>query len=207
MASRIFARSFHYTRVFANKPPVQLFGLDGTYASALYSAASKESSIEKAYQSLSKISRLITADKKVGVILSNPALSADDRALVVDTIIEKTSSLDPTVSNLLKVLSENNRLDLFTSIYSQFQILNDAHNGLVEATVTSVQPLDRAYLRRIENAISKSSFVGEGKTLKLINKTKPDILGGLVVEVGDRTVDLSLSSKIARLNKALQDSI
>ncbi|ODV59305.1 F1F0 ATP synthase subunit 5 [Ascoidea rubescens DSM 1968] len=207
MASRIFTRSFHYTRVFASKPPVQLFGLDGTYATALYSAASKESTIDKAYQSLSKIFKLIETDKKVGVILSNPALSANDRTIVIDTIIEKTSNLDTTVSNLLKVLSENNRLDLFSSIYSQFQILNDAHNGLIEATVTSVQPLERAYLRRIEAAISKSSFVGEGKTLKLVNKTNPDILGGLVVEVGDRTVDLSISSKIAKLNKVLQDSI
>lgn len=38
-------------------------------------------------------------------------------------------------------------------------------------------------------------------------QVNPEIRGGLVVEIGDRTIDLSVSSKIAKMNKLLQDSL
>lgn len=203
MASRVFFRSMA-SAAKSVKPPVQLFGLEGTYASALYTAAAKDSSIDAAGKSLKTVSSLL-ADLKISSIVENPALSADDRKVVVDTISNKVS--DKTVSNLLTVLADNNRLGLLPQVISQFQILEDAHNGIVEATVTSTKPLESKYLKKIQNAIAGSSFVGEGKTLKLVNKVNPDILGGLVVEVGDRTVDLSLSGKVAKLNKVLTEAI
>lgn len=87
------------------------------------------------------------------------------------------------------------------------------------------QPLDNRTLSRLETAVSKSSYVGAGKKLKVKNTVRllprslplmpnanfsqvnPDIVGGLVVEVGDRTIDLSVSSKLAKMNKLLNDTL
>lgn len=205
MASRMFIRSLA-TASKSVKPPVQLFGLEGTYASALYTAAANESSIEGAGKSLKSLQELLSSDKKVAEILANPTLSSDDRQVVVGTLASKAGS-DKVVSNLLKVLAENNRLSLLPEVASQFQILEEAYHGIVEATVTSAKPLDSKYLKRIQTAIGGSKYVGPGKTLKLVNEVNPDILGGLVVEVGERTADLSISSKISKYNKILTDSI
>jgi len=54
--------------------------------------------------------------------------------------------------------------------------------------------------------VSKSEY-SQGKKLKTVTKVNPDILGGLVVEIGERTIDLSVSSKIARLNKLLTETV
>ena len=62
-------------------------------------------------------------------------------------------------------------------------------------------------LSRLETAVSKSSYVGQGKKLKVTNKVNPDIVGGLVVEIGDRTIDLSVSAKLAKMNKLLTDTL
>lgn len=90
-----------------------------------------------------------------------------------------------------------------------------------------VQPLDNRTLSRLESAVQKSSYVGEGKRLKVTNEVSlrpeyrvllqasdadttqvnPEIVGGLVVEIGDRTIDLSVSSKIAKMNKLLTDTL
>lgn len=43
--------------------------------------------------------------------------------------------------------------------------------------------------------------------LLTVDQVNPDLVGGLVVEIGDRTVDLSVSSKIAKMNKALSDAL
>lgn len=207
MASRLLFRRSLATAAAATKPPVQLFGLDGTYASALYTAAAKSTSIEGAAKSLASLKTVVTSDPKVASILSSPALSADDRALVTSTLAQQVPSIDSSVSNLLKVLGENNRLNLLESIITEFKVLTDAHNGFVEAIVTSATQLDSKVLKKIESSIAKSKFVGSGKTLRLTNKVNADIQGGIVVEVGDRTVDLSISSKIAKLNQVLKEAV
>ncbi|GKT86705.1 ATP synthase subunit 5 [Colletotrichum tofieldiae] len=67
--------------------------------------------------------------------------------------------------------------------------------------------LDNKTLNRLETAISKSAYAGAGKKLKVTNQVNPDIVGGLIVEIGDRTIDLSVSGKIAKLNKLLTDTL
>ena len=67
--------------------------------------------------------------------------------------------------------------------------------------------MDSKTLSRLETAVAKSQYVGQGKKLKVTNTVNPDIVGGLVVEIGDRTIDLSVSAKMARMNKLLQDSL
>ena len=137
---------------------------------------------------------------------ANPALSANDRSVVVDVLAKSLPNIDESVANLLKVLGENNRLSLFPDVNAQFAKLTDAYNGLVQATVTTAQPLDAKLFKRVEKAIGSSKFVGQGKTLKLENVVNPDIQGGLIVEVADRTVDLSISSKINKLNQVLKEA-
>lgn len=188
------------------KPPVQLFGLDGTYATALFTAASKSSSVEAASKSLNSLSQTIEKDPKLKEILANPALSAQDRKLVAESLAG-LPNMDSSVVNLLKVLAENNRLDIFTKVNSQFTTLTDAYNGLIKGTVISAQPLDSKSFKRIEKALGQSKLVGQGKTLKLENSVKPEIQGGLIVEIADKTVDLSIATKIQRLNKLLDESI
>lgn len=206
MFSRVFVRSMAASAKAGVKPPVQLFGLDGTYATALFTAASKTTSIESAASSLNALKETVSKDAKLATILENPALSAEDRAVVADTLSKKVN-LDQSVQNLLKVLAENNRLSLLPDVSAQFSKLTDAYNGLIQATVTTAQPLDSKLFKRVEKALAASSLVGKGKTLKLENVVKPEIQGGLIVEVSDRTVDLSVANKINKLNQVLREAI
>lgn len=205
MASRQFIRSLA-TASASVKPPVQLFGLDGTYATALFTASAKDSSVDKTFSSVERLSKAIKEDAKLGEILANPALSFESRKQVISTL-GSSLKLDSIVLNLLNVLSENNRLGLFSSIAKQFAVLNSAYNGVVEATVVSAKPLDTRTISRLQKAIAGSKFVGSGKTLNITNEVNPEILGGLIVEVGDNTVDLSVSAKVTKLNKVLTESI
>lgn len=185
------------------KPPIQLFGLDGTYASALFTAASKDTSIESAGASLKALSQSIETDPKLREIVTNPSLASKDRNVVVETL--SANNLDASVSSLLRVLAENNRLDILPKVTNQFTVLTDAYGGLVKGTVITTQPLDSKSFKRVEKALAGSSLVGSSKSLKLINQVKPDIQGGLIVEIGDKTVDLSVATKVQKLNKALEE--
>ncbi|KAK8217365.1 ATP synthase F0 subcomplex subunit OSCP atp5 [Zalaria obscura] len=193
----------------ATKPPVALFGLDGTYASALYTAAAKTSALDSTSKALESLLATFKKDPKLQQILNAPSLSADDKKQIIAELQKTIGGQDKenTMKNFLDTLAENNRLSVLEGVCEKFGVLMGAHRGEVEMTVTSAAPLDQKVLRQLETAVSKSSYVGQGKKLKVVPKVNPDIRGGLVVEIGDRTIDLSVSSKMARMNKLLQDAL
>ncbi|KAI0541665.1 ATP synthase delta subunit-domain-containing protein [Xylaria digitata] len=191
------------------RPPVSVYGLDGTYATALYTAAVKTSTLDPTAKALSALGDLYARDAKLAPILATPTLTEGDKSAIVAELLKSIGSAgtNETVKNFLTTLAENNRLALLKGVCEKFGELISASRGEIEMTVTSTQPLDNRTLSRLETAVSKSQYVGQGKKLKVTNEVNPDILGGLVVEIGDRTIDLSVSSKIAKLNKLLTDAL
>ena len=72
--------------------------------------------------------------------------------------------------------------------------------------LTNNQKLDSKLQQRLETAIGKSEY-SQGKKLKVVTKVNPDLLGGLVVEIGERTIDYSVANKIGKMNKMLTDAV
>ncbi|KAJ4153617.1 hypothetical protein LMH87_010097 [Akanthomyces muscarius] len=189
------------------KPPVQVFGVDGTYATALYTAASKSSTLDPTAKALATLGAITDKDAKLNDILAAPTLSSEDKSAIVAELVKQAGGGGATIKNFLETLAENNRLGLLQGVCHKFNQIMSASKGEVEMTVTSAQPLDSKTLSKLETAVSKSSYVGAGKKLKVTNEVNSDIVGGLIVEVGDRTIDLSVSSRIAKMNKVLTDSL
>ncbi|KAL8977625.1 MAG: hypothetical protein Q9205_006613 [Flavoplaca limonia] len=190
------------------KPPVALFGLDGTYASALYTASAKTSSLDSTSKSLAVLAEMFKKDGKLPSILNAPTLSPSDKSQIVQELQRHTGAQDKgdIVRNFLKTLADNNRLGILPGVCDKFTTLMGAARGEMDLTVTSAAKLDNKVLQRLEAAVAKSEY-SQGKKLKVVSKINPDIMGGLVVEVGDRTIDLSVSSKIAKMNKLLTDTL
>ncbi|KAK4115691.1 mitochondrial ATP synthase subunit 5-like protein [Canariomyces notabilis] len=202
--TRTFAAPASSDRV---KPPVALFGLDGTYATALYTAAVKTSSLEPTAKGVAALGTLLQKDQKLATILGAPTLSASDKSAIVAELQKQAGATGETVKNFLSTLAENNRLGLLPGVCNKFGELMSAARGEVEMVVTSAQPLDNKTLNRLETAVSKSNYISPGQKLKVKNTVNPDIVGGLIVEVGERTIDLSVSSKLAKMNKLLTDTL
>ncbi|KAI0439783.1 ATP synthase delta subunit-domain-containing protein [Xylaria telfairii] len=191
------------------KAPVSVYGLDGTYATALYTAAVKTSTLDPTARALTALSDLYVKDPKLASILATPTLTEGDRSAILVELQKNIGAAgsNDTVKNFLATLAENNRLALLKDVCDKFGQLISASRGEVEMTVISAQQLDGKTLSRLETAVAKSQYVGQGKKLKVTNQVNPEILGGLVVEIGDRTIDLSVSSKIAKMNKLLTDTL
>jgi len=111
------------------------------------------------------------------------------------------------VKNFLSLLAEHNRLGALEPVCENFGKIMSAYRGEVELIVTSAAPLDNKIIKQLETTISKSSYVKQNQKLKVVPKVNPDIRGGLIVEIGDRTIDLSVAAKMARMNKLLKDQL
>ncbi|RKF81242.1 ATP synthase subunit 5, mitochondrial [Golovinomyces cichoracearum] len=211
-------RNYATASIIDSKPPVALHGLDGTYATALYTAAIKNQTLDRTAKAINELKILHQKDPKLSKILQAPSLSAGDKSAIIDELQKRIgdSGRGDTVRNFMKTLAEYNRLGLLQSVCEKFGKLISAARGEVEATVISAteatnndinKPLDSKSLSRLETAVSKSSFIGEGRKLRIKNTVKLDIIGGLIVEIGDRTIDLSVSSRVAKMNKLITDTI
>jgi F-type H+-transporting ATPase subunit O len=129
-------------------------------------------------------------------------LSADERSKVISSLTSGATS--PILANLLEVLAQNGRLPLTRQVIEDFHTLMAAHKNELTVTVTTAEPLSASSkeMTRLEKAI-KGSKIAEGKVVKIVNKVNPSILGGMMVDFGDKTIDLTASSKVTRYSAAI----
>ncbi|KAH7191289.1 OSCP/delta subunit of ATPase [Fusarium oxysporum] len=165
------------------------------------------STLDLTAKAIVNLSNVFLKDTKLTKVLSTPRLTAEDKSAIVAELSKHTGTNVVTVKNLLQTLAENNRLGHLQGVCEKFGELMSAKRGEIEMTITSAERLDNKTLSRLETAVSKSSYVGQGKKLRVTNKIDPEIVGGLIVAVGDRVIDLSVCSRIAKMNNLLTDRL
>lgn len=103
-----------------------------------------------------------------------PTLSASDKNSIITELQKhaggQQADKDGVMKNFFATLAENNRLAVLEGVCERFAELMSAHRGEVELTVTSAAPLDSKVLKQLETAAGKSSYVGQGKKLKVVSK-------------------------------------
>ncbi|KAH9057305.1 OSCP, subunit 5 of the stator stalk of mitochondrial F1F0 ATP synthase [Lactarius vividus] len=219
LRSRLFAMSFSLLRTCA---PTAGFGRRAAsgialkYATATFSAALAKSPqvLTKVQTELNAISKSIGDTPELKAFVTNPTLSVKDRNAGLSGLyarVEGTGAKKEPVSditrNLFVILSENGRLGETTGVIEGFNELVAKHKGELNVTVTSAVPLTKDVLTRLEATLKQSQTAQQAKSLKLTNKVNPSVLGGLVVDFGEKTIDLSVSSRINKLNSLLQQSV
>uniref|UniRef100_A0A1A8N9T4 ATP synthase peripheral stalk subunit OSCP, mitochondrial n=1 Tax=Nothobranchius rachovii TaxID=451742 RepID=A0A1A8N9T4_9TELE len=184
------------------KPPIQVYGVEGRYATALFSAASKQSKLDQVEQELGKVSTMIK-DPKMSSIVMNPHVKRSIKQKAFRDALTK-AKVSPITVNLINVLADNGRLTLTSDVINAFGRMMSAHRGEVICSVTTAQTLDEANLTELKMALK--GFLQKGETIKLETKTDPSILGGMIVSIGDKYVDMSTKTKIQKLTKVIRDT-
>ncbi|XP_063249300.1 ATP synthase subunit O, mitochondrial [Prinia subflava] len=185
------------------KPPIQVYGLEGRYATALYSAASKEKKLEQVEKELTRVWSLLK-DPKLSSVVMNPHTKSSVKQKAVNDALAR-EKMSPVTVNLMNLLAENGRLRYTPGIVAAFGKIMSAFRGEVVCTVTTAQPLDEASLTELKSALN--GFLAKGEVLKLETKTDPSILGGMIVNIGERYVDMSTRSKIQKLTKIMREAV
>ncbi|KAF9793498.1 OSCP, subunit 5 of the stator stalk of mitochondrial F1F0 ATP synthase [Thelephora terrestris] len=184
------------------------------YSQAVFSAALAKSpaTLAKVEAELNALSGAIKASPQLDSFVTNPTLSAKDRASGLAALYAKAEGprkepVSDITKNLFSLLSENGRLTETQGIIEGFNELVSKHKGELKVVVSSATPLPAATLSRLETTLKQSQAAQKAKTLKVTNKVNPSLLGGLVVDFGDKTIDLSVSSRVSKLNNLLQESV
>lgn len=202
----IMSRSFATSTRFAQlvRPPIQVFGVDGRYANALFSAASKENQLPHVQRDMKLIEELFKQNGRISETLKSPIVTKQEKYTLLQNL-GKEYELNPLTLNVFQAMSENGRLSLLPKLLKTFDLIMGASKGEILATVTTAKELNAKQQKEVQAALQ--NFVKAGQVLRIEASVDPSIIGGMIVSVGDRYVDMSTRSKIKLYSKIVEETI
>ncbi|MBI1903574.1 MAG: ATP synthase F1 subunit delta [Planctomycetia bacterium] len=170
------------------------------YARALLAAAQKAGQVTQVLAELdSFVADVLDRFPRFEAVLSSAIIAHEDKEQLLDHTLGKQAS--PLLLNFLKVLSRHERLGVLRYVHKAMHELVTELRGLVRVRVSTASPLDEALAEQITAAVK--GFTG-GEPL-LERRIDPDLIGGLVLQVGDTVYDGSVSAQLARLRTRMID--
>ena len=121
---------------FYHQAPITLFGLEGRYATALYTAAARQNSLDAVEKDLSAFAQAIKKDEAFKSFLENPTVPRATKLSGLNGVVKKSNEL---TTNLLDVLAENGRLSTLDKVIGAYGELMSAHRNELPLVVTSAK--------------------------------------------------------------------
>ena len=166
------------------------------YASALFGAAKDKGKLDAIREQLGAFADALAENRELQLFFFSPYFSSAEKE---EGLKKAVSGAEPELLNLLLLLIEKHRMPVLFRIRRQYESLWAKENKRLGVTVTSAVELDRDIVKRIGKEIEEQT----GNTVELQSKVDPDILGGLVVQVGNMVLDTSIRNRLEKLRKSV----
>jgi F-type H+-transporting ATPase subunit delta len=166
------------------------------YAEAVFRTALEQNALGPVAEGLALVAA-IAHDEQMHSILLNPKVSAQQKKDIFDAAAG--GRLHEIVKRLAALLIDNHREVLVGSIDEQFAALKHEHERILQARITSAQPLTDAQRDDIVAALEKRF----GKKIEAELDVDPELLGGARVKIGDQVIHASVRDALAQMAAAL----
>lgn len=140
------------------KPPIQVFGIEGRYACALYSAASKQKVLEAVERDLISFQAAVKKSPTLLETVINPTIKRSLKAVALREAAAKVNYA-PATGFFLEQLAENGRLKKLDAVINAFKLIMAAHRGEVVCEVISAKPLDAGQRKELETQLKVSRTI------------------------------------------------
>ena len=164
------------------------------YARSLFEVAKEHDKLDVVRDQLGEIADAVAEQHDLQVFFFSPYFSTDEK---VDGLQRALEDADEAVVNFLELLIEKHRMPALFRIRREFEALWEEENRLLPVQVTSAIELDESTVRQIGDAIGEQT----GRRIELTSEVDPDILGGIVLRVGNSILDASIRNRLEKLRK------
>jgi F-type H+-transporting ATPase subunit delta len=164
------------------------------YARSLFEVAQEHDVLDRVHDELGEFADALEEDRNLQVFLFSPYFSSEEKKKGVRAIV---SDADERVENFLALLAERHRMPALFRIRREFDALWAEENKLLPVTVTSAVELDEGLVEEIGKRIEEQT----GRRVELSSNVDPEVLGGLMVRVGNMVLDGTVRNRLERLRK------
>jgi F-type H+-transporting ATPase subunit delta len=164
------------------------------YARSLFEVAKEQDKLDKVRDELGQFADALHESRELQVFLFSPYFSTQEKT---DGLDRAVTGADETVDNFLKLLLEKHRMPVLFRIRAAFDELWEEENKLLPVQVTSAVELDKKTVKQIGDRIAEQT----GRKVDLSANVEPEILGGIVLRVGNSVLDASIRNRLENLRK------
>lgn len=168
------------------------------YAKALLDLAAEQNALEPVGAALDAVGAALAQSDELRHVMANPAFTAASREAVLGKLLELVKA--PTLAaNTLKLLVQRGRGIYLESVAREYRAMLDQRLGRLRAKITSAVPLDPATVGKLQAQLAAAT----SKQVSVEPVVDPQILGGVVAQVGSMTFDGSLQTQLESLRRTL----
>jgi F-type H+-transporting ATPase subunit delta len=164
------------------------------YARSLFEVASEQGKLDAVREQLGEFADALEETRELQVFFFSPYFSTAEKQ---DGLDRAVSGADPVFVNFLKLLIENHRMPVIFRVRRGYDRLWEEENKLLPVRVTSAVELDKKTVSQIGDKIAEQT----GRKVDLSSEVDPDILGGIVVRVGNSILDASIRNRLESLRR------
>jgi len=168
------------------------------YSQALFEIAS-ETSLDLVDGDLRELTKLVEENEEVRNVLLHPHISFKNKKAVMDELLGK--EFGKTTRNFLHLLIDKRRENLLPDIQREFTKLADEARKVVEAKIVSAVELSAPQLDNLKKVIGSMMT---GKDIRVIRDVRPELIGGVLIQVGDRVMDGTVAHALNRMRVGLR---
>ena len=164
------------------------------YARSLFEVAQEQGKLDDVREQLGEFADALDSNQEMQVFFFSPYFSTPEKEEGLDKVV---TGEDPILKNFLKLLIEKHRMPAIFRVRRELDRLWQRENKLLPVEVTSAIELDKSTVKQIGDRIGEQT----GQKIELSSKVEPDILGGIVVRVGNSIIDASIRARLEQLRK------
>ncbi|MBQ3060654.1 MAG: F0F1 ATP synthase subunit delta [Desulfovibrio sp.] len=171
------------------------------YANAIFALSRKEgdTTLVSHGECLAALGEMIAAAPGLDQTLRSPVIGVEEKKAVLGKLLDKLKA-DQVMRNFCFLLADKERLAFLREIADRYGKLLDDAQGVVRGTLTTAVKLSAAKQEKLKDALHKKS----GADIRLTFKVDKSILGGMVLNMGDRVLDASLRAQLGILRETFK---
>jgi F-type H+-transporting ATPase subunit delta len=166
------------------------------YAEALFDVAREKGKLDSIRDDLAQFADAVAGDRDLQVFFFSPYFSTAEK---VGGLKRAVSGADTELLNFLELLIEKQRMTEVFRIRRALDELWKQENRRIEVTVTSAVELDPAVVEKVGEEIERQT----GQKVELASRVDGEILGGIVLQVGNKVLDASIRARLEKLRKSV----
>jgi F-type H+-transporting ATPase subunit delta len=164
------------------------------YSRALFEVAKEQGTLDVVREQLGQFAEALDGNRDLAVFFFSPYFSTEEKKQGLHGALD---GADPAIVNFLETLLERHRMPVIFRIRAVYERLWDEENQLLPVSVTSAVALDEATVKSIGDRIGEQT----GQRVELTSTVDPEILGGIVLRVGNSILDASIKHRLDQLRK------
>lgn len=164
------------------------------YGRSLFEVAREHGKLDELREQLAQLADALNEHRELAVFFFSPYFSTEEKK---DGLKRAVTGAEPVFMNFLEALIERHRMPAIFRIRDRYQDMWEDERDLLPVEVTSAVALDEATVGSIGDRIGEQTK----RTVELSSKVDPDILGGIVLRVGNVILDASIRNRLEQLRK------